>query len=560
MTRISVAGPVGVSKFQPLGKVYNRTTKEGSVPVVTFLMGSQFNVNPNGIVDATTDGTYMTGNTLTTSSSKLNLAGKSTQSGQTGKNIASHTSFTYLYPKTKIVGHSELAISSSSLSPKPVHKIRYKFEDIATNDALMIDWELNVATGTSAILKLNQIKDGVESTLASYVADAGITEMNWELRYLEEGVTKLFYKTPSGARTRLFKAPTTADLAECKVSTEYWTSETTLRTVKSDYIFIWYPTVHVQYQGTLANQLLGNCKVFDTVGQEDETKWVRVYSGDHDFTGDRIIENGLLRMRVTSDPRVKFYGYNTTASTYQYVGALNPVSSQENFSTALQDVIFEQMTRSRMKFVVKFGIIDYVVDFHRGSPYARVRMNSKRVRFETNKARLALSSDYANNKLINWNQKTSDDTGKGNPLNLSATTFQSCFQTNAFQTSISTGVNPYDFTNDTNTDTGIQNIDDNWYAVYNTNQAADTVGFVGVLKQPIALQVKATSATELAHLDFTFDKIISIGVGILEASTASTISDIPLAFHIGNKDSYVKWRANESVLSYGQRQFSRRKR
>ena len=54
MTRITVAGPKDVSKFQPLGKVYNRSTKDGSIHIETFLVGSHYQVNPNGILDSNT--------------------------------------------------------------------------------------------------------------------------------------------------------------------------------------------------------------------------------------------------------------------------------------------------------------------------------------------------------------------------------------------------------------------------------------------------------------------------------------------------------------------------
>ena len=560
MTRLSIATPTGASGFQPLGKVYDRATKDGNVPITTFLIGSQYNIIPDGTLNAVTDGTYMASNTMTTASSKLQLAGQSNSAGNTGKNIASYSTFTYLYPKTKIVGHSELAVSTTSGSPKPVHRIRYKYEDIITTDALIVDWEVDPSTGANAVLNFRQKVNGVESVLGTYSAPAGDTQIYWEIRYLEEGVTKLYYKRASGTRTRLYRGSPTADLAECKCSVEYWTSEATVRTVKSDFMFIWYPSAHLQYQASLANLLLGNCKVFDTKNLA-EASWVRVYSGDHEFKGNRIIENGLLRMEITTDPKIKFYGWNVTNSAYEYIGALIPVDSNENFSTTLHDVLFTQLTKSRMAFTVKFGIIDFVIDFHRGSPYARIRADTKRYRFETNKARLALSADYANEKLVNWNQETSDDSGKGNPLNLSNPVFQAtAFQASAFMTTFSNAVNPYPLTNDTNATTGIQNINDNWFAFYDIDKVSDTVGFIGVLKKPTGITIKGATASALEYVEYTFDKNMAIGVGMLEASTGSKIAGIPLAFHIGTQDTYVKWRANESVTSFGQRQFARRKR
>ena len=560
MTRLSIATPVGTTGFQPIGKVYDRAAKDGSVPITTFLIGSHYNINTSGILSVTTDGTYMTSNTLATASSKLELSGKSTTANNTGILTASYATFTYLYPKTTIVGHSQLAVSTTSGTPKPVHRIRYKYEDIITTDALIVDWEVDPSTGANAVLNFRQKVDGVESVLGTYAAPAGDTEINWEIRYLEEGVTKLYYKRASGTRTRLYKGSPTADLAECKCTVEYHTGETTARTVKSDFMFIWYPSAHIQYQASLTNLLLGNCKVYDTKNLA-EASWVRVYSGDHEFKGNRVIENGLLRMEITSDPKIKFYGWNTTNSAYEYIGALIPVDTNENFSTALHDVLFTQLTKSRMAFTIKFGIIDFEIDFHRGNPSARIKADTKRYRFETSKARLAVSADYNNEKLVNWNQYSSDDAGKGNPLNLSNPVFQnSAFQTSAFQSIFSNAVNPYPLTNDTNATTGIQNIDDNWFAVYDIDKVSDTVGFVSVLKRPTGVTIKGASSTTLEYIDFTFDAKMAIGVGILEASTASKVSGIPLAFHIGNPDTYIKWRANEAVTAFGQRQFARRKR
>lgn len=46
----------------------------------------------------------------------------------------------------------------------------------------------------------------------------------------------------------------------------------------------------------------GECKVFDTVttGNATESTWLRVYDVDHVFTGDTVIENGLIRLKIST--------------------------------------------------------------------------------------------------------------------------------------------------------------------------------------------------------------------------------------------------------------------
>ena len=113
-----------------------------------------------------------------------------------------------------------------------IHSGTYVFEDLATQDKLTVEY----AAGTSApTISFKQTKDGAESTLASFTAGASDVNMNWEIRFLDEGVTKFYYKTASGTKTKLFAGDVTADLAECKVTYQYKTNESTARTIKSDF-------------------------------------------------------------------------------------------------------------------------------------------------------------------------------------------------------------------------------------------------------------------------------------------------------------------------------------
>tara|TARA_Y100001949_G_scaffold174748_1_gene182882 strand:+ start:75 stop:1469 length:1395 start_codon:yes stop_codon:yes gene_type:complete len=463
----------------------------------------------------------------------------------------------YFFPKSKLEGHIELGTTTVS-GGTVKHIASYIFEDIATNDKLIVEY----AAGTSVpTLKLKQVLSGVESTLATFAATSSDLNMNWEIRFLDEGVTKFYYKTASGAKTKLFAGTVTADLAECKVSYEYTTNEVTARTIKSDFFWNVYPIVFISYDINPETQSKGNVRSWDTRGSETETDWQRVFSADHRFIGDRIVENALIRLRFYSTTEIKIYGWNPTNTAWEYTSSIIPMDTNGNLTTTLNAVIFEQLSQSRTKMVAKMGVVDINIEMRRGCPYIKVAQNSKKVRWGTTKRRFCVSADYANDDLPDWNQFMADEANTGNPLNLSNLSFQAtAFQNNAFQQINLTTENPYTFSNDSNATRGLLNMDDNWISVFNENAASDVVGFFACSKRPTGLIVKANSATELDYLEITNDVKGVYGIGVLPSAPTTKISGIPKPFHIGTKDEYVKWRASESLFNIAQRSFVRKKR
>lgn len=63
----------------------------------------------------------------------------------------------------------------------------------------------------------------------------------------------------------------------------------------------------------------GECKVFDTVtaGNTNESTWMRVYSTDWVFTGDKVIDNGLIKLKSTTS---QMHIYSNVLNTWVYVG------------------------------------------------------------------------------------------------------------------------------------------------------------------------------------------------------------------------------------------------
>ena len=161
MTRISLSGPVGSDKFTPVSKVYDRTTKDGAVPVVNYLVGAHYNVNVSGILNVTSSGATIANDTLGIASSKLEIAARTTNAATTVTKTGTFSSFMYWFPKTKMEGNLELAVGTVSGSPLPTHSITYTFQDIATNDALIVEYKAGASYPT---LSFKETVAGATST------------------------------------------------------------------------------------------------------------------------------------------------------------------------------------------------------------------------------------------------------------------------------------------------------------------------------------------------------------------------------------------------------------
>ena len=53
MTRIELGTGVGASRFSPVDSSYSRVTKDGSMPIITYLLGTHYNEALDGILTAT---------------------------------------------------------------------------------------------------------------------------------------------------------------------------------------------------------------------------------------------------------------------------------------------------------------------------------------------------------------------------------------------------------------------------------------------------------------------------------------------------------------------------
>ena len=533
MAHLSVSPPKDATTLSPLSAAYERDSKDGNIPVVNFLIGSHYNARIGGETSITSVGDIVS-DTAKAISGKIEIAGDA-NSGEVEK-IVTFNPFMYFFPGVRIVGHSEIEDAITGSGPIPVQVLRYEFEDLATGDKLRI--ELRGGDG-NANLKFSEIVDGNETVIVTQQLTVAENEVFWELDFLEDGITKFWFLELGGTKTRIFNGTLLADIGECKASIRLILDENLVRTVKTDFFWIFYPSAFIGYDVDLDSRLKGRIKIFDDNNDfGDETKWANVRSGDHKFAGQRVVENGLIRIVFTTAPSVDMYGWD--GSTYKLTGKIIPIDTDDNLGTVLHDVIFPRFNKAFVKITAKFGIVTHTITMHRGNPYIRVFSDSKRFRVSTVKARFALSTDVVTD-IPDFNQENTDNTNRGNPLDLSPTN------------------NPFIFTDDNDIDTGIDRIDDNWFSWYDLI-SSDVIGWLGVGARPTSMTVTATSSTQLSTIDWGFADNAIIGIGILDTTPSILVNDIPTPFIIGNLDTYVKWRANEAVISFDHKMFLRRKR
>jgi len=533
MAHISLSPPKGATTLSPLDKAYERPSKDGLIPVVNFQLGSHYNTRIGGEMSITSTGN-IDSDTAKAISGKLEIAARSTD-GSEAKKIVTFNSFMYFFPGVVITGQAEIVDAVSG----DTQRMRYEFEDLATNDKIIIDFQ---SAGSNAQLVLREVVDDVETDLSTKELTAAVINIFWELDFLKNGVTELWYKEPSGVRTRAFQGTLNVDIAEAKISAQNILTETTAKTLKSDFLWIFYPNIFIGYNNpVLADGLLGRIRIFDTDGEPLEADWIEVFSGDHKFSGERVVENGLIRIRFKTTPLMQIFGWNITTAAWESIGDVIPIASNGDVGTVLHDVIIQQFNDVQTKIVAKYGIVDHIIDIKRGSPNVRIVANSKKIRVATTARRFALSTDV-NTDIPDFNQENTDDANRGNPLNLSPTN------------------DPFVFTDDNDIDTGLDRLDDSWFGWYDENDSNNMVGWLATSKRPTGLEVKATSSTALEKITWTFDINSIIGIGVLESDSTIAVGGIPKPFNIAVIDEYVKWRANESIFGFNSKQFLRKRR
>ena len=525
MARLSVGVPTGATNITPKGSTLNRPAQDGTQKIIQLLLGSNFKINLEGDYYEATTGSIVGGTVqVDTDDSRLKVTGAGAALGSYATQVFRFDDKVYMYPGTRLRVNQKMPTAT----PNDTVRVSFKLIDDSTDDKLYMELQ-GEAAGSKQ--QLRQEIDGTQSHLYSGTFGA-LTEISWEYRHKDQGMSKLYLDDSlDGNYNKVWTGTVGADLRTCKAEFALETQDNVSREVSSDFIFAFYPNFTADYDIDDDDKFKGDCKTFDTLGESNSDDWIQVYSPDHVFTGNRVIQNGHIRI-IFNGIDIDVYAYADGAYTYTH--RVRYRDKKNAVATSLFDVVFRRLTTSQIALTIKYNNGDAAVDLRRGNPYARLTM-AKYIEVNTSKSRMCIPGTiqyYRQNKCHD----------EGNPLVI--------------------GSNPYTFTNDTNADTGIQLMDSRYIGLF--DQAAnDKAGFVSFLKRPTSMQVDATSSTDLGTITAGFALPASLGVGVLVANfnvDTSSNSRVDGISEDSANDTYFKYRADESQYSFRQKHSVKKRR
>ena len=177
------------------------------------------------------------------------------------------------------------------------------FKDLLNENAIIFEL---VREQDNIVFSFKQVNDAGISVLYTEDLARRTDEFNFEMEFFTNGKSKLYkhldYGTTDQSRSRVWIGDITAKVGECNVTIENSNSENVLRKVSSDYLFLKYNKIFTKFDRDAAERFIGKIAMFDTVteGIPVEDNWHEVRTRDYNFTGDRVIENGMIRIIIRS--------------------------------------------------------------------------------------------------------------------------------------------------------------------------------------------------------------------------------------------------------------------
>ena len=215
------------------------------------------------------------------------------------------------------------------------------------------------------------------------------------------------YGLAAQAQTRVWIGDLRARIGECNVSIHNHNADQDLKTVSSDFIFLEYPQVFLKFDRTPTDRFVSPVTMYDDLNDGVEANWRQVRSRDYKFVGNRILENGMLRIVIrTIDPVIEFWGWNFNARFPSWEKAFSLIVDSDNGSQSLQvqNITFDYFTKMQLKATVNFGTSLYSFVMTRGDPYLTVLNKGKlKLRIKTSKNRMGADfGEVSNNySLVN---------------------------------------------------------------------------------------------------------------------------------------------------------------
>ncbi len=508
--------------FRPLSPTVVRKCKDGNVNIINLLFGSNYNIKLDGVITNTINNKVRDSNyTVMTESSLLKLKHESL-SLDNAVLTSRFNSFMYFYPKSKIKFHLKLVDTEASTSSVRVFKGNLEFEDLLSEDKLT--FELRRVSNITH-LDVKETKAGVEKILYTENLGSGVHEYWGEFWYLFNGQCR-FYKTNVDntnkriTNTKLWTGDITALLGECSVSYNSINGDNVLKELHSDYMFIYYKDIYLRYDQELDDKFIGAIKVYDNFNSDIEENWRRIRTRDYKFIGDRVIENGMVRIVIKNlNPVIEVYGYdyeNTESWIYCY--SILTESDNNRSSLSIQNVAITTFSYDQINLEVNFGTRVYKILMTKGDPYITVSNRyNKKLFIKTGKKNFTFDGENDS-----WYSL-----GKDNEIGLVE-------------------------------DQSIVDYRDNWFSLYDPNKSVEVLGWFANVFNPS--KFKTTLYNDEYIFEFEYPQTANVfGFGVLVGNTKDKINNVQVAFTVSNIDTYVKWRANESVYAFQEKNVFKRR-
>ena len=529
MTSLTIANSGNNQTLSPISPSITRETKDGRINISTLLFGTHYNISMDGIISALVEGNGSNSD-INVQNGKLDLEIR--KSGTTIPTYSGIFNTTmYFYPGTKLKGHLELDESSTSASPVPDYFGDYVITDLVSEDKLIIRIS-RLASRIEFQLLEQQGSTITEHPSTQKLLGSGVVEVDFEFRFIENGKSAIYIVTTDAEYKqtfeRIWKGDLTIQLNECTVGLRLTNESTTVKHVKSDYFYIHYPVVYLTYDATSDDILIGQIVLYDDNKSDIESDYERVISRDYNFSGNRIIENGIIRMKIsTENPTIELFGYNygLTIPLWEKFAEIIPINSNNAKASFIQNITIEHFTLNQMKLKINFGNTIYHITMTRGCPYVTI-LTKYTTKFHIYTPKNRFTGDFNANNNYDLNSAKAN----GNPSVRSAT-------------------------KETLTSPSMR---DNWWSWYLNDGVDEMIAWMSNLIYPS--KVVITNTNDEIDTLYTYDYSANlISVGCIIGTPNIESNNVPLPYVVGNEDLYVKYRANEGLISFRQSNFIRRR-
>lgn len=541
MTRFTIGVKADDLTFRPVTSSLIRKSKDGDVNIVMLLFGSHYNVPVDGILQQDkNEGVKLDNANIHAENGLLEVSAEKIQDSEIIAELQGvYSSFMYFYPGTKVKGHLSLSeTSNNSGAPELIGS--YRLIDLLSKDEIRFSLSREI---NNCKFEFIEIVDGVKTILYDKDLEPNVDEVYFEFDYLDKGRSKFYtydnYTDTNTSKTRRWIGDIRAKVSECNAGIYLRNDEEKLHTVSSDFFFIEYKNLFLKFDRTFEDRFVGDIKMFDTVFDKIEDNWLRILSRDYKFIGDRVIENGMVRIVIlTENPKIEIWGwnyYNITPSWEKCMEILVD-SDTDDKSLKVQNVVFEYFNHAQIKAKFNFGTSTYQIIMSRGDPYITVLgLIKKKLKFRTGMNRLCMDiQDGPYSRIQTFNEGHPSVRGVNvevvNPTNTTGAFVKNAFTESAFTQ-------------------GVGKIFDNWIACYNNDTYDGVVGWISNVFKPNSIDIVDEGENTLVTMNYE-NKGNIFGIGVLPSFPTNLVNGIPKPFVVGKQDEYVKWRANEAPWAY----------